>query len=64
VLYLELIHPEDRPIYQKWQEDLTVGRTVELEYRVRHSDGSWRGVLDRAHGVRDDSGKLVLGKCG
>ncbi len=60
VIYLELIHPDDRPrIWQKWQDDSAVGQTFELEYRVRHGDGSWRWVIDRAHGVRDEIGEIV-----
>ena len=61
VTYDDLIHPDDREqMRQKWREDLAAGRTFELEYRVRHSDGSWRWVLDRAQGARDDSGEVVL----
>ena len=57
----DLIHPDDRSqMRKKWQEDLAAGRTFELEYRVRHSDGSWRWVLDRAQGARGDSAEIVL----
>ena len=60
VIYLGLIHPDDRArIWHKWQEDSAAGQRFELEYRVRHSDGSWRWVLDRAHGVRDSAGEVV-----
>ena len=60
VVYLGLIHPDDRArIWQEWREDSAAGRMFELEYRVRHADGSWRWVLDRAHGVRDASGEIV-----
>ena len=45
---------------RKWRQDFALGRSFELEYRVRHRDGSWRCVLDRAQGIRGDSTEIVL----
>lgn len=60
VVYRDLVHPDDRDARrQKWQEALAAGRTFEAEYRLRHRDGSWRWIHDRAHGVRDVSGAVL-----
>ena len=61
VVYSNLIHPDDRQrIRWKWREDFAADRVFELEYRVRHVDGSWRWVVDRARGIRSDAGDLIL----
>ena len=60
VMFLELVHPDDRArIWQTWQHESMIERPFELEYRVRHRDGSWRWALDRAHGIRDDAGAVT-----
>ncbi len=60
VMFLDLVHPDDRGrIWQTWQQEAKIERPFELEYRVRHSDGSWRWALDRAHGIRDDAGAIT-----
>ena len=57
--FLRLVHPDDRlRVWKGWREKAESGRMFELEYRVRHSDGSWRWALDRAHGVRDATGEV------
>ncbi|MPZ34786.1 MAG: PAS domain S-box protein [Rhodospirillales bacterium] len=51
--YNELIHPDDREmVWQAVQRDFAADRPFELEYRVRHADGSYRWVWDRAHAIR------------
>lgn len=55
VVYHDLIHPDDRNrARQEVQDDLTMGEVFDLEYRVRHVDGSWRWVHDRGRLVRGD----------
>jgi PAS domain S-box-containing protein len=57
--YNELIHPDDREmVWQAVQRDFAADRPFELEYRVRHADGSYRWVWDRAHAIRVDAGKV------
>jgi PAS domain S-box-containing protein len=47
--WLEAIHPEDRePISKQWQEALAQRKAVDLEYRLRVADGSYRWTNDRA----------------
>ncbi|MCX7362070.1 MAG: PAS-domain containing protein [Alphaproteobacteria bacterium] len=60
VVYVKLIHPDDRlKMWQRWREEAEAGRSFELEYRVRHRDGSLRWILDRAHGIRDKAGNVT-----
>jgi PAS domain S-box-containing protein len=50
--YRNLIDPRDREVVrEKVRRDLATGDRFELEYRVRHADGSWRWVWDRARAV-------------
>jgi PAS domain S-box-containing protein len=57
--YNELIHPDDREmVWEKVQRDFVADRPFELEYRVRHADGSWRWVWDRAHAIGVHAGKV------
>jgi PAS domain S-box-containing protein len=57
--YNELIHPDDREmVWQAVQRDFAADRPFELEYRVRHADGSFRWVWDRAHAIRVDAGNV------
>lgn len=51
-IYNQLIHPDDR---EKVQRDVAANRPFELEYRVRHADGSWRWVWDRAYPIGVDA---------
>lgn len=48
--WTERIHPDDRAIHEKWCCDLRriVDGTVDLEYRVRHSEGRWLWIWERA----------------
>ena len=45
-------------VWQAVQRDFAADRPFELEYRVRHADGSYRWVWDRAHAIRVDDGKV------
>jgi PAS domain S-box-containing protein len=55
------IHPEDLPWVMSEVQKHFGGETDDFvaEYRVRHADGSWRWVLDRAVAQRDDQGQIV-----
>ena len=60
--WLDLVHPEDRErVRASWQ--LQPGATRRLEYRIRHRDGSWRWVRDRAADLRDATG-VAIGRAG
>lgn len=46
----ELVIPEDREKMRRdFQEQLTRGKAVETEFRVRHKDGHILWILDRSH---------------
>lgn len=54
----DLIHPEDRDrVWDTVQEYLADRRPCELEYRIRHADGTWRWVHERAQGVFSPTGE-------
>lgn len=57
-MWASLLHPDDRQRVRTGLSALKSGETSEIraEYRVRHKDGSYRWILDRARGVRDARG--------
>jgi two-component system NtrC family sensor kinase len=56
-----IVHPHDFPIYRAALRDCFRGVTARLdcEYRVRHSDGAYRWIEDRALAVRDAAGRAI-----
>ena len=56
----EQVHPDDRePARRRFEEAAASGNSVVTEYRVRHKDGRWRHVEDRAVILKDGGGKPV-----
>jgi PAS domain S-box-containing protein len=57
----DLVHPEDFEHYRSALRDCFRGVTDRLgcEYRVRHTDGGYRWIEDRAVPVRDAAGRAV-----
>lgn len=54
------IHPEDRArVLKLWAEARRSGKSCEIEYRLRRSDGVYRWHLDRAVPVQDSRGQIV-----
>lgn len=59
----EQIHPEDRDkVFKAAAEALSTGVGRNLEYRMRHKDGSWRTLESRASTIlnRGDVEKIVI----
>lgn len=56
-----LLHPEDRERVLETGRDCREGRisTFEVEYRLRHKDGSYRWIVSRGIAIRDASGRPV-----
>src|SRR5438132_12280464 len=56
-----IVHPEDFPIYSAALRDCFRGVTTRLdcEYRVRHSDGAYRWIEDRALPIRNEAGRAI-----
>jgi PAS domain S-box-containing protein len=58
--FLQNVHPNDRAaLTATMQGGLTKPGDLELEYRLRHADGSIRWVLSRGHTYFDAAGKPV-----
>ena len=62
----ELVHPEDFPRYRAALRDCFRGIAPRLdcEYRVRHGDGAYRWIEDRAVPVRNPARRAVRLHCG
>ncbi len=56
-----LVHTEDFPRYQAALRDCFRGMTARLdcEYRIRHRDGAYRWIEDRALPIRDAAGRAI-----
>ncbi len=57
--WLSLVHPEDMPVQARVAQALREGASFDVQYRMRHKDGRWLWVADRARIVRDASGAAV-----
>ena len=55
------LHPEDRGACLRAVKDFREGRRedYDIEYRLRHKDGSWRSILARADLIRGAAGQPV-----
>jgi two-component system cell cycle sensor histidine kinase/response regulator CckA len=53
-------HPEDQPRLAESLESVMTGRKSysQIEYRVRHADGSWRTLLGSAGPLFDEAGRI------
>ena len=61
-----MFHPDDQDrAWARWRQSLDTGEPYNIEYRLRHFDGTYRWVLGRALPVRDESGKITrwFGTC-
>ena len=58
--WFDRIHPDDAPRFHDCLEALFSGKAdeLDLEFRVRHADGSWMWVWQRGLAVRDEKGRL------
>jgi PAS domain S-box-containing protein len=57
---IEQIHPDDRPmVMEAAQKARHTGRGENLEYRIRHKDGSWRILESTASAVRNEQGETT-----
>ncbi|MGB8062476.1 MAG: EAL domain-containing protein [Candidatus Sulfotelmatobacter sp.] len=57
---MDQIHPDDRARVQEASSKAsTTGRGEQLEYRIRHKDGSWRFLESTASAIRSPQGEAV-----
>ncbi|MGU3389396.1 sensor histidine kinase [Sphingomonas sp. M1A8_2b] len=55
----DMFHPEDQDrAWSVWRHSLETGEPYNIEYRLRHFDGTYRWVLGRALPVHDESGAI------
>ena len=62
----DMFHPDDQTrAWESWQQCLATGAPYQIEYRLRHHDGTYRWVLGRALPIRDDHGAITrwFGTC-
>jgi len=58
--FLNRVHPDDLAIVNEvTREHLATGKRYELEFRLRHRDGSHRWVCSRGEAVRDPAGRAI-----
>ena len=54
-----MFHPDDQDrAWAIWRQSLETGEPYNIEYRLRHFDGTYRWVLGRALPVRDEGGAI------
>ena len=61
-----MFHPDDQErAWTVWRHSLETGDAYQIEYRLRHFDGSYRWVLGRALPIRNDAGRITrwFGTC-
>nr|WP_244186962.1 PAS domain-containing protein [Sphingomonas faeni] len=62
----DMFHPDDQDrAWAIWRQSLDTGEPYNIEYRLRHFDGTYRWVLGRALPVRDENGRITrwFGTC-
>jgi PAS domain S-box-containing protein len=56
----DVVHPDDlEPLLRVWRATIASGRNMELETRLRRSDGEYRRFVVRALPLLDDAGQVV-----
>lgn len=61
-----MFHTDDQDrAWALWRHSLDTGEPYQIEYRLRHFDGTYRWVLGRALPVRDEGGRITrwFGTC-
>ncbi len=62
----DMFHPDDQDrAWGVWRHSLATGDPYQIEYRLRHFDGTYRWVLGRALPIRDAAGAITrwFGTC-
>ena len=62
----DMFHPDDQErAWAEWRHSLCTGDDYQIEYRLKHFDGTYRWVLGRALPIRNDAGKITrwFGTC-
>jgi PAS domain S-box-containing protein len=62
----DVFHPDDQArAWTVWRHSLSTGDPYQIEYRLKHFDGTYRWVLGRALPIRDEAGAITrwFGTC-
>lgn len=62
----DVFHPDDQArAWDVWRQSLSTGEPYQIEYRLRHFDGTYRWVLGRALPIRGSDGRITrwFGTC-
>ncbi len=60
IAYPGLIHADDLDrIRRRSRDNLAARAPSEYEYRIRHSDGSWRWVWEKSRRIYNDAGEII-----
>jgi PAS domain S-box-containing protein len=56
-----LLHPDDQEYAETALDDYLNGKadTYDIEFRLRHKDGTWRWIRDRGKALHDKNGKAI-----
>ena len=59
--WMRVLHPEDQPRVLRALRRSVAGRNplLEMEFRLRHRDGTWRWIHGRGAALRDDQGRTL-----
>lgn len=58
--WADALHPEDRRFaLERWEHSAASGTRLDVEFRIRGSDGTYRWFKTRAVPFRDDQGRIV-----
>lgn len=60
MLWKQSIHPDDWPSVQAALEELSSGRPMDIEYRIRRADGEWIWFHDRSIGYREHEDMRIV----
>ncbi|WHZ24272.1 MAG: Multi-sensor hybrid histidine kinase [Nitrospira sp.] len=58
-LWLEVVHPDDRPLAEQALRDLRATGEFDVEYRIIRLDGDMRWLHDRRRVIEDDQGRSL-----
>ncbi|MGB5438792.1 MAG: EAL domain-containing protein [Gammaproteobacteria bacterium] len=59
-LWHDSIHPDDLPMVDEAITAFQTGKRIDMSYRIRDADGSWRWLHDRSIGQLDVDGSAVI----
>lgn len=58
--WIKVLHPDDlAPTRAAWSESLRTGDPLDVEYRIRRSNGAWRWMRARAAPRRGENGQII-----